>query len=238
MKLNKKINRKKRTLYALGYTAFVVLLLMGTRCEQGVTITTPERDVQYIAHLAETIHSENELRKVEQLATRYEIAYRNSLGGAASMRFKRLVEPILIEAGERREAIADQEQYLAMTQEAFHGRLNDLDRAWSLQITTPEEDWALVEQHNQHLDQLRAHLASLIAEKEQLGYDIVEANYNAEMLELMGEVEDQIEATNADIAEVEHTISIIMLAYELQCGETLECPMPNITIELNSITEE
>ena len=89
-----KQDSKKRVALATFYTLFVVMLLMGTRCESRVHLTTPERDAKHIAELAETVHSEAELRAVEKLATEYEIAYRKSYGGAKALYFKSLYEPV------------------------------------------------------------------------------------------------------------------------------------------------
>ena len=222
--MEKKAIRRKRTLQIVGYALVAIVLMLGTKCEDRITITTPEKDVQYIAELAATIHSEADLRKVEQLATRYEIAYKHSLGGAAAMRFKSLAEPVLIAAGERREQYSLEEEYLAELQASFNGRLEDMVRAWRMTLRTPEEDWASVEADLAEIARINAATAELIAQKEQLGYDIVEAGYLPEMLAEMGVIEDQILANGEEIASLEHRIEIIKMAYLLQRHEILMPP--------------
>lgn len=221
----KRAIRRKRALQIVGYAVVAIILMLGTKCEDSVTITTPEKDVQYISQLAETIRTEDDLRKVEQLATRYEIAYKHSLGGAAAMRFKTLVEPVLIEAGERREQYSMEEEYLAELQATFHGRLDDMDRAWSMQLRTPEEDWAIIEANLAEIERININTAELIAEKEQLGYAIVEAGYLADMLAELGVIEDQILANGEAIAAIEHRNEIIRMAYRLQRNEVLMPPV-------------
>ena len=71
---------------ACGYIAFVVLLLLGTRCESRIHLTTPERDAKHIAELAEMARTEAELKVVEKMRARYEQAYRESYGGAKHAR--------------------------------------------------------------------------------------------------------------------------------------------------------
>ena len=64
------------------YAVVVILLLLATKCDHGVKITTPQRDAKRIAELAELVESEADLRAVEKLATKYELAYRKSINGA------------------------------------------------------------------------------------------------------------------------------------------------------------
>lgn len=228
--MEKKAIRRKRTLQIVGYALVAIVLMLGTKCEDRITITTPEKDVMYISELAATIHSEADLRKVEQLATRYEIAYKHSLGGAAAMRFKSLVEPVLIAAGERREQYSLEEEYLAELQASFEGRLDDMDKAWRLTLRTPDEDWASVEADMAEIAHINAATAELIAQKEQLGFDIVEAGFPADMLAELGVIEDQILANGEEVAAIEHRIAILKMAYMLQRDEVL-APAANVVYE-------
>lgn len=129
-----KQDSKKRVALATFYTLFVVMLLMGTRCESRVHLTTPERDAKHIAELAESVHSEAELRAVEKLATEYEIAYRKSYGGAKALYFKSLYEPVMDEAGERRAIYRAEEERVAELEAQFEASLGDLDLAWKMPL--------------------------------------------------------------------------------------------------------
>ena len=115
------------------YAVVVILLLLATKCDHGVKITTPQRDAKRIAELAELVESEADLRAVEKLATKYELAYRKSINGAAAMKFKRLAEPALIAAGDRRDAFRETEDYLLAQQTQLNDKLSLLDAAWRLE---------------------------------------------------------------------------------------------------------
>ena len=175
-----------------GYVAFVVLLLLGTRCEPRIHITTPERDAKHIAELAETARTEAELKVVEKMRARYELAYRESYGGAKALYFRSLVDPILDEVGDRREAYAAEEAHLKGQQDAFYGKLNDLDKAWNVTLGEKEEMLAVVEQNNVVIEAKNGELEALIAEKEQLALDIIDAGYPESMLHQLGELEAAI----------------------------------------------
>ena len=134
----------KKFLTILAYTLLVGVVLFATTCESHVTISTPERDAALIESKAATIRSEADLRDVENLARQYEIAYRHSINGATALYFKRLVEPVLIEAGERRDAIRYEEEALEASKLQFKQALEDRERAWSMQSGTLEEAKALI----------------------------------------------------------------------------------------------
>lgn len=216
-----KKSRKSRLLYICGYTAFVVLLLLGTRCESRVHLTTPERDAKHIAEMAELAHSEAELKVVEKMRANYEEAYRKSYGGAKALYFRALVDPILDEAGDRREEYANAEAYLAEQQAAFDNKLRDMDKAWKMELGRDEDVVAAIAHNDATIEVKSVELAALIADKEQLAIDIVDAGYPESMLNAMGDLEAKIEAKRTEIAKVEYSSSIIRLAYRLQRGEEL-----------------
>lgn len=216
-----KADTKKRVALTTFYTLFVVMLLMGTRCENRVHLTTPERDAKHIAELASTIHSEAELRAVEKLATEYEIAYRKSYGGAKAIYFKSLYEPVMDEAGERRAIYRAEEERVAKLEELFDTSLSDLEAAWQMPLGSESEELNKIAANNATIEGYRAELLSLNAEKEQLAMDIIEAGYPQDMLDKIGVIDSEVEAVEAKIAEVEHTNAIIRLSNRLQLQREL-----------------
>ena len=226
-----KQDSKKRVALATFYTLFVVMLLMGTRCESRVHLTTPERDAKHIAELAESVHSEAELRTVEKLATEYEIAYRKSYGGAKALYFKSLYEPVMDEAGERRAIYRAEEERVAELESQFEASLGDLDLAWKMPLGSHEEELAKIAANDATIAKYDAELQSLVAKKEQLAMDIIDAGYPQDMLDQIGVVEKEIMATEGKIAEVAHTNEIIILANRLQLQRTLD-------IEPEEVVEE
>lgn len=215
---------------ACGYIAFVVLLLLGTRCESRIHLTTPERDAKHIAELAEMARTEAELKVVEKMRARYEQAYRESYGGAKALYFRSLVDPVLDEVGDRREALAEEEAYLDSQLDNFYGKLNDLNKAWKMELGTKENALTVIEKNDATIAAMTAELEAMIAAKDQLALDIIDAGYPEDMLHKIGEAEANIEVKREEIAEVEYSSYILELAYRLQRGEEL------VTVE--SIVEE
>ena len=226
-----KQDSKKRVALATFYTLFVVMLLMGTRCESRVHLTTPERDAKHIAELAETVHSEAELRAVEKLATEYEIAYRKSYGGAKALYFKSLYEPVMDEAGERRAIYRAEEERVAELESQFEASLGDLDLAWKMPLGSLEEELAKIAANDATIAKYDAELQSLVAKKEQLAMDIIDAGYPQDMLDQIGVVEKDIKALEDKIAEVAHTNEIIILANRLQLQRTLDIDTEEVVEE-------
>lgn len=212
------------------YAAFVVLLLSGTRCESRVHITTPERDAKHIAELAELAHSEAELKAVEKIRANYEQAYRRSYGGAKALYFRSLVDPILDAAGDRREAYAAEEAYLAEQQQTFSNKLRDLDEAWTMELGSDDDVVAAIERNDAAIATKSAELEVLVAENEQLAIDIIDAGYPEDMLNKTGELEAAIERKRAEIADVEYANAIVRLAYRLQRGKELVIAAPEPTL--------
>lgn len=213
---------KKSILKILGYAGVVILLLLATKCDNGVKITTPQKDAKHIAELAEIIESEADLRAVEKLATKYELAYRHSTDGATAMKFKNLVEPILIAAGERRDSFRAAEDYLAEQKKAFNDKLDVLDAAWQLTLTTATEDRAKVVANNSAIEDAENTIAELTVHKEALGFEVVDKGYPEDLLAEIGKVEDAITEQKRTIEELEYQNTIIHTAYQLQRGCCLE----------------
>lgn len=216
-----KQNRKQKAILATIYTLFVVGLLLGTRCESRIHLTTPEKDAQHLAELAETIHSEADLRKVERLASQYEIAYRKSYNGAKALYFKSLYEPILDEAGARRAAFRAEEDHLHSQEQMLTNTIADLDEAWNIPLGSETEEMAKLTENNATVMAMRAELDKLVAAKEQYAEEIIEAGYPQDMLDKIGVMEADILAKSTEIAEVEHKSEIIILANKLQRGYDL-----------------
>lgn len=226
------------------YAVVVILLLLATKCDHGVKITTPQRDAKRIAELAELVESEADLRAVEKLATKYELAYRKSISGAAAMKFKRLAEPALIAAGDRRDAFRETEDYLLAQQTQLNDKLSLLDAAWQLPLTTAEEQLSEIQANNNAIAEMEATLAELTSKKEQLGFEVVDKGYPEELLAEIGKVEDEISANEKRISELQRANTVIEYAYKLQRGAdiysfavTVECAEEEATEEVETEVE-
>ena len=216
-----KNNRKQKAILATIYTLFVVGLLLGTRCESRVHLTTPEKDAQHLAHLAETVHTEADLREVERLASQYEIAYRKSYSGAKALYFKSLYEPILDEAGERRAAFRAEEDYLSEQQTTLNTTISDLNAEWTVALGDEAEELKKLTENNTLIEAMRAELELLVVAKEEYAEKIIEEGYPQEMLNEIGKMEEEILTKESEIAKMEHKNEIIILANKLQLGRDL-----------------
>ena len=216
-----KNNRKQKAILATIYTLFVVGLLLGTRCESRVHLTTPEKDAQHLAHLAETVHTEADLREVERLASQYEIAYRKSYSGAKALYFKSLYEPILDEAGERRAAFRAEEDYLNEQQTTLNAIISDLNAAWTVALVNEAEEFKKLAENKILIEAMRAELELLVVAKEEYAEKIIEEGYPQEMLNEIGKMEEEILTKESEIAKMEHKNEIIILANKLQLGRDL-----------------
>lgn len=201
--------------------ALAVVAVATTACGDHAAITTPQRDAQHIAYMAETVCSEAELREVEKLAAQMEHAYRVSYNGAKAREFKHLVEPILNEAGDRRDSYREAEEWLAKQQTTLRGHLDDLDRAWQMTLGSADEEWAKIGEKREEAAAIASEKLAIEARKEQLAMDIVDAGYPEAMLNELGELESAIEAKAQQIAAVEKEEYIIQLAWRLQRGEDI-----------------
>lgn len=239
----------KKFVTILAYTLLVGAVLFATTCESHVTITTPERDAKLIEAKAATIRSEADLRDVEQLARQYEIAYRHSINGATALYFKRLVEPVLIDAGERRDAIRREEESLESAQQSFRRALEDRERAWSMECGTLAEAKALIATNRAKIETLTAEKQAFVERKEVLAMEIIEQGYPESMLTELSKIEEQIILTERTIEDIAHENEIIALSRRLQFGEDVnteeategcdccEAPMPEVRITVEPLVE-
>jgi hypothetical protein len=230
-----KNNRKQKAILATIYTLFVVGLLLGTRCESRVHLTTPEKDAQHLAHLAETVHTEADLREVERLASQYEIAYRKSYSGAKALYFKSLYEPILDEAGERRAAFRAEEDYLSEQQTTLNTTISDLNAAWTVALGDEAEELKKLAENKILIEDMRAELETLVVAKEEYAEKIIEEGYPQEMLNEIGKMEEEILTKESEIAKMEHKNEIIILANKLQLGRDLCIVEQEPTIDTEDI---
>lgn len=240
----------KKFLTILAYTVLVGVVLFATTCESHVTISTPERDAALIESKAALIRSEADLRDVENLARQYEIAYRHSINGATALYFKRLVEPILIEAGERRDAIRLEEESMEAAQRSFKQALEDRERAWSLQTGSMTEAKALIASNCAKIATLEKEKMSFVERKEELAMEIIEQGYPEALLTELSKIEEQIILIEQNITAISHENEIIVLSRRLQYGEEIsaeveveeccdccEASEPNVTITVEPLTE-
>lgn len=223
-----KSNKRERWIVVGVGAAFVVALLtLSNIYNPSPKLTTPEQDAQLLAFKAETIRTEIDLRNLEKLAYEYEIAYKHSYNGAKALYFKSLVEPIIIAAGDRREEIRREEDYLAGEVNKFKSTLNDVDEAWRMPLGTTEEGVAIIVANDEQVAKLVAEIEALELRKQELAvaaWSGASGKLDESCLKEIGKVEDSIVECNAKIKEVEHKSNIVKLAYRLQRGEELERP--------------
>lgn len=205
------------------YLAVVAIAAAASACGH-VTITTPAKDAHHIESHAQTIETEAELRAVEKLASEYEAAYRQAYGGAMAMKFKSLVEPMLISAGERRDEFRAAEEWLAQQQATLAKHINIMERAWCLEITTPEQDIAKIEANNQERTVLEANIETLTAVKDECSmryFNALDTPEAETLREEFAKVNSDIESAEQEIDALNIDNEVIVLAYKLQRGEEL-----------------
>lgn len=202
--------------------AFVVgLLVLSYLHNPSPDITTPEQDAQMLRLKAETIHSEADLRELEKLAYEYEMAYKHSYDGAKAMYFKSLCEPILIEAGDRREQIRAEEDHLANEQRKFNETLDNIDEAWRMKLGSDEEILATLDENAEAVYALESDISQLQFRKQQLGEEAWNGpggTLDEKCLEEIGKVEESIKKLEKSIDDYIHKNHIISLACRLQRG--------------------
>lgn len=217
----KKEKRNSMKVAGIGAAFVLGLLVLSYLHNPSPDITTPEQDAQMLRLKAETIRTEADLRELEKLAYEYEMAYKHSYNGAKAMYFKSLYEPILVEAGDKRERIRAEEDYLANEQHKFHEKLSDADEAWRMNLGTDEELLAQIAQNEATVAALEEEIYELQLRKQQLGEDAWNGpggSLDEKCLEEIGKVEERITKCNSSIAECEHSNHIILLACRLQRG--------------------
>jgi predicted HAD superfamily phosphohydrolase len=213
---------KRRVFAILAYTVLVAVVLLASTCEGSVKITSPERDVQRLEMMAATVRSEAELRDLERLATKYEIAYGKAMNGATALYFKALVEPILVEAGMRRDEVRAEEDYLAMVVADYRGALEDMERAWLMELVSAEQSLATIAEIKAKVDGIEAELLDIELRKEELAMEIIEQSYPENLLTELGQMEELFVAKGLEAQQLLHEIEVICLAHRLQRGEELQ----------------
>ena len=196
--------------------------------EPKLHLTTPEQDAQKLSQKAEVIRTETDLRELEKLAYEYELAYRHSYNGAKAMHFKSLYEPILVKAGDRRDAIRAEEDRLAAAQKEFYQRLEDIDVAWRMTLGSDEDVLCKIQENEASIVSCEQEIATLQARKLQLAEDAwngPSGTLDQKCLDEIGVVDEQIAKLQDSIAEHNHTIEQIKLAYRLQRGAEFAAPV-------------
>ena len=196
--------------------------------EPKLHLTTPEQDAQKLSQKAEVIRTETDLRELEKLAYEYELAYRHSYNGAKAMHFKSLYEPILVKAGDRRDAIRAEEDRLAAAQKEFYQRLDDIDVAWRMTLGSAEDVLRKIQENEASVVSCEQEIETLQARKVQLAEDAwngPSGTLDQKCLDEIGVVDEQIAKLQDSIAEHNHTIEQIKLAYRLQRGAEFAAPV-------------
>ena len=196
--------------------------------EPKLHLTTPEQDAQKLSQKAEVIRTETDLRELEKLAYEYELAYRHSYNGAKAMHFKSLYEPILVKAGDRRDAIRAEEDRLAAAQKEFYQRLDDIDVAWRMTLGSDEDVLRKIQENEASVVSCEQEIETLQARKVQLAEDAwngPSGTLDQKCLDEIGVVDEQIAELQDSIAEHNHTIEQIKLAYRLQRGAEFAAPV-------------
>lgn len=196
--------------------------------EPKLHLTTPEQDAQKLSQKAEVIRTETDLRELEKLAYEYELAYRHSYNGAKAMHFKSLYEPILVKAGDRRDAIRAEEDRLAAAQKEFYQRLDDIDVAWRMTLGSDEDVLRKIQENEASVVSCEQEIEILQARKVQLAEDAwngPSGTLDQKCLDEIGVVDEQIAKLQDSIAEHNHTIEQIKLAYRLQRGAEFAAPV-------------
>ena len=196
--------------------------------EPKLHLTTPEQDAQKLSQKAEVIRTETDLRELEKLAYEYELAYRHSYNGAKAMHFKSLYEPILVKAGDRRDAIRAEEDRLAAAQKEFYQRLDDIDVAWRRTLGSDEDVLRKIQENEASVVSCEQEIETLQARKVQLAEDAwngPSGTLDLKCLDEIGVVDEQIAKLQDSIAEHNHTIVQLKLAYRFQRGAEFAAPV-------------
>ena len=227
---------KRKILAILAYTAIVAVVLLLSQCEASVTLTTVKRDAEYINELALRVESEEELKRVEKLARQYEISYRRMYNGAKALEFKRLTNDALREAGYICDQIHAEKERVAAMRNTFFSSLEDLDAAWSHDVSSKENDLAAIQSNNTRIEEIQGKIAEVVRQSDELYDLIIEKCFPEDLLAEHAALKSQIVAFENEIAEIENSNRIIRLAYKLHNIE-FEAPLVEEVVE-TEVTEE
>lgn len=209
----------KRKIFAiLGYTALVAVVLLLSQCESRVTLTTPKKDAQRIIAMAQGVESEEELKSIEKLARKYEIAYEHMYNGAASLEFKRLTNDALREASQICDDIHAKNDAIQALKSEFTGTLDMLDAAWSHEALTAEEYEEAIKKNELRVKKINAKIKQAEAEIQAYSDKLIEAGYPADMLEELGKMKEEVTKYESMIKVVENESRVLTLTYKLHSG--------------------
>ena len=230
----------KRKIFAiLGYTALVAVVLLLSQCESRVTLTTPNKDAQRIITLAKGVESEEELKSIEKLARKYEIAYERMYNGAASLEFKRLTNDALREASQLCDEIHAKNDQLNALKSEFVGALDMLDEAWSHEALTAEEYAEAIKKNELRIKKINVKIKQAEAEIQAYSDKLIDAGYPADMLEELGKMKDGVTKYESMIKVVENESRVLTLTYRLQSGNaSVESAEPEEPVADEEPTEE
>ena len=144
------------------------------------------------------------------------------------MHFKSLYEPILVKAGDRRDAIRAEEDRLAAAQKEFYQRLDDIDVAWRMTLGSDEDVLRKIQENEASVVSCEQEIETLQARKVQLAEDAwngPSGTLDQKCLDEIGVVDEQIAKLQDSITEHNHTIEQIKLAYRLQRGAEFAAPV-------------
>lgn len=205
----------------------VAAAVLAVSCGRGVKITKPLADAQRIIDRARLVETESELRELERLAGNYEMAYRRSIDGASAERFKALTADALddaVAAVERNRERAERDAALGA---ALDATLDAVDRAWRLELTTPDEDSRIVEKLAGRVASIDAGIAELREQNALIDEKLESVDYYDDdadaLLECYVAEQERIESRVAELSHeretVEAEIRLYALAYRLQRGQ-------------------
>ena len=209
---------KTKIFTVLGYAALVAVVLLMSQCESRVTLTTPKKDAQRIITMAQGVESEEELKSIEKLARKYEIAYEHMYNGAASLEFKRLTNDALREASQICDDIHAKNDALQALKSEFTGTLDMLDAAWLHEAMTAEEYSEAIKRNELRIKKINVKIKQAEAEIQAYSDKLIEAGYPADMLEELGKMKEEVTKYESMIKVVENESRVLTLNYKLHSG--------------------
>ena len=214
------------TIRRLVYVCVSFFLLILVQCNQNqdiqsdsIVLTTPEKDAQIIVSKVPLVRTEEDLRNLEILSYEYEKAYEEKFDGATALYFRSLVEQALIEAAERRDQFREEEDYLAEQESLYSQHLDDIDKAWNLNLQSLGGIGATIRNNDEQIAVYNYRIEILTEQKSYLADMVVKSNYAESTLEEWDVVNQRIEILKDSIMMIDHDTRIIKLAYRLQYGE-------------------
>ncbi|MDE6862370.1 MAG: hypothetical protein K2J31_06505, partial [Alistipes sp.] len=155
-------------------------------------------------------------------------AYRRHIGGSAAERVKDLPADVLTDAARNMQEYQQQQENDRELCESIDRKLDRLEEAWRLELTTPEEDRRKMADITAEAAEIERRLEELDAERNRItealdavGYDDDDAD---ELLERYGnrlyDLDRRYAETEAALAETISRVDIYRLAYKLQRGES------------------